>query len=119
MGLISVLLSASARCQVHQFATEFTSLRLGTGGPSQIFLSQNEYVNIIKAWGAASSSGPPENKSLGGWNCWHGILSCLSTPGGYSEIKCAKSLPVYSRNSSSQSSSRSPRGQTADPYKLL
>lgn len=43
--------------------TALGSFCLRPGGPSHIFLSENEYINIFEAWRAASSSGPPENKA--------------------------------------------------------
>ncbi|GAA6076022.1 uncharacterized [Tachysurus ichikawai] len=44
-----------------------------------MFLSQTEYIHIIEAWRAASSSGPPENKAwavgIAGMASW-AVLQC-------------------------------------------
>lgn len=44
------------------------------GASSHIFLSQNEYINMIEARRAARSSGPPENKA-----CAVGIAGTASS----------------------------------------
>lgn len=89
------------------------------GGPSHIFLSQNEYINCIEAWRAASSSGPSENKA---WAV--GIAGTASTAVGQCQAAIQRSnvpkpFPPAPVTQNPHSSSRSKRGQAADPYKLL